>query len=104
MYSRLSPRARADIIGRRQRDNVELDAALVSAHVKRTVEENFTPAAFVLRHSMPWVDSDGVRLMFVAFGKSFYAFEAELRRMAGEDDQIGGARFAFTHQLPGSDI
>ena len=53
---------------------------------------------------MPWVDNDGVRLMFVALGKSFYAFEAELRRMAGEDDQIGGARFAFTHQLPGSDI
>ena len=60
------------------------------------------PEAFVLRHSMPWADGDGAGPMFVAFGKSFDAFESQLRRMAGKDDQIGDALFAFTRPLSGS--
>ncbi|MDA0229098.1 MAG: Dyp-type peroxidase [Proteobacteria bacterium] len=93
---------RDDIIGRRLQDNVELDDAPASAHVKRTAQESFTPEAFVLRRSMPWVNGDGAGLMFVAFGKSFDAFEAQLRRMAGEDDQICDALFRFTRPMSGS--
>jgi putative iron-dependent peroxidase len=102
LFEALAEGARDDIIGRRRHDNVELDDAPASAHVKRTAQENFTPEAFVLRRSMPWVDGDGAGLMFVAFGKSFDAFEAQLRRMAGEDDQICDALFAFTRPLSGS--
>ena len=101
-FEALAEGARDDIIGRRRHDNVELDDAPASAHVKRTAQESFTPEAFVLRRSMPWADGDGAGLMFVAFGKSFDAFEAQLRRMAGEDDQICDALFAFTRPLSGS--
>lgn len=39
--------------------------------------------------------------MFLAFGKSFDAFEALLRRMTGHDDGIHDALFAFTRPLTG---
>ena len=102
LFEALAEDARDDIIGRRRQDNVEFDDSPASAHVKRTAQENFTPEAFVLRRSMPWADGEGAGLMFVAFGKSFDAFEAQLRHMAGEDDQICDALFAFTRPLSGS--
>lgn len=91
-----------DIIGRRRRDNVEFDDAPASTHVKRTAQESFTPEAFVVRRSMPWADRESAGLMFVAFGNSFDAFEAQLRRMAGEEDQITDALFRFTRPVSGS--
>lgn len=93
---------RDNIIGRRLSDNEELDDAPVSAHVKRTAQESFTPEAFVLRRSMPWSDSDGSGLMFVAFGHSFDAFEAQLRRMTGQEDGILDGLFRFTRPISGS--
>ena len=89
-------------IGRRISDNVELDDAPESAHVKRTAQENFEPEAFVLRRSMPWSDKMSAGLNFIAFGKSFDAFEAQLKRMAGIDDGITDALFSFTRPLSGS--
>ena len=91
-----------NIIGRRLSDNEELDDAPASAHVKRTAQESFEPEAFVLRRSMPWADADGEGLMFVAFGKSFDAFEAQLRRMTGEEDGITDGLFRFTRPVTGS--
>jgi putative iron-dependent peroxidase len=93
---------RDNIIGRRQSDNEELDDAPESAHVKRTAQESFTPEAFVLRRSMPWADSRGEGLMFVAFGKSLDAFEAQLRRMTGQEDGIVDGLFRFTRPISGS--
>lgn len=84
------------IIGRRRSDNEELDDAPEYAHVKRTAQERFEPEAFVLRRSMPWADGDGEGLVFVAFGASFDAFEAQLRRMVGLDDGITDGLFRFT--------
>ena len=55
---------------------------------KRTVQESFEPEAFVVRRSVPWADKGGEGLMFVAFGQSLDAFEAQLRRMAGQEDGI----------------
>jgi len=90
------------MIGRRKADDVELDDAPPTAHVKRTAQENFNPEAFVVRRSMPWSDPGGAGLVFVAFGKSFDAFEAQLRRMVGLDDGIEDALFRFTHPETGS--
>lgn len=88
-------------IGRRFRDNEELDDAPISAHVKRTAQESFSPEAFILRRSMPWVEANDSGLNFVAFGKSFDAFEAQLKRMAGHEDGVTDAIFAFTRPLTG---
>jgi putative iron-dependent peroxidase len=88
-------------IGRRRVDNEELADAPASAHVKRTAQEDFEPEAFVVRRSMPWVTGDAAGLVFLAFGKSFDAFEAQLRRMTGHDDGISDALFRFTRPLTG---
>ena len=40
--------------------------------------------------------------MFVAFGHSHDAFEAQLRRMVGEDDGIVDALFDFTRPVTGA--
>jgi putative iron-dependent peroxidase len=89
-------------IGRRRRDNKELGNAPASAHVKRTAQESFTPEAFVWRRSMPWADATQAGLMFVAFGKSLDAFDAQLKRMAGAEDGIVDALFTFTRPVTGA--
>ena len=101
-FDALSTRQRDDAIGRRRSDNVELADAPPSAHVKRTAQESFTPEAFVLRRSMPWAEGLRSGLMFVAFGKSFDAFEAQMRRMAGAEDGIADALFGFTRPISGA--
>lgn len=93
---------RDDIIGRRQSDNEELDGAPQSAHVKRTAQESFAPEAFVLRRSMPWADEYAAGLNFVAFGRSFDAFEAQMLRMVGAEDGIVDALFTFTRPVSGA--
>jgi porphyrinogen peroxidase len=89
-------------IGRRRKDNKELDKAPASAHVKRTAQESFTPEAFVWRRSMPWADATQAGLNFVAFGKSLHAFDAQLKRMAGAEDGIVDALFTFTRPVTGA--
>ncbi|MEE9549808.1 MAG: Dyp-type peroxidase [Candidatus Binatia bacterium] len=89
-------------IGRRKSDNEEIEDAPLSAHVKRTAQESFQPEAFVLRRSMPWADKTRAGLVFVAFGKSFDAFEALLRRMVGVEDGISDALFRFTRPISGN--
>ena len=89
-------------IGRRKSDNKELSNAPSSAHVKRTAQESFSPEAFILRRSMPWADGTRGGLNFVAFGKSFDAFETQLKRMVGAEDGITDALFKFTKPVSGS--
>lgn len=96
------PRSEQDnSFGRRRDDNEEIEDAPPSAHVKRTAQEDFEPEAFVVRRSMPWVAGADAGLVFLAFGKSFDAFEAQLRRMTGHDDGISDALFGFTRPLTG---
>ena len=90
-----------DIIGRRKSDNEELDEAPESAHVKRTAQESFEPEAFVVRRSMPWTAGAEAGLMFLAFGCSLDAFEAQLRRMSGLEDGIVDALYRFSRPLTG---
>ncbi|NMG34959.1 Dyp-type peroxidase [Azoarcus sp. TTM-91] len=88
-------------IGRRRSDNEELEDAPESAHVKRTAQEDFDPEAFVLRRSMPWAEGRNAGLLFLAFGKSFDAFEAQLHRMSGAEDGVVDALYRFTRPLTG---
>ena len=101
-FQAMSPHQQDDAVGRRRSDNVELADAPPSAHVKRTAQESFEPPAFMLRRSMPWTEGPGAGLMFVAFGASFAAFEAQLARMVGAEDGITDAIFDFTRPITGA--
>lgn len=101
-FARLGPHGQDHAIGRRRADNEELDDAPESAHVKRTAQEDFEPEAFVLRRSMPWAHDRDAGLMFVAAGRSFQAFEAQMRRMSGQEDGLRDALFGFSRPLTGS--
>lgn len=100
-FDAMGSAAQDNMIGRRRLDNAELDDAPPSAHVKRTAQESFEPEAFVLRRSMPWAEGQRCGLMFVAFGRSFDAFEAQMRRMVGLDDQVLDGLFAISAPLTG---
>jgi putative iron-dependent peroxidase len=89
-------------IGRHRVSNEELEDSPQSAHVKRTAQESFDPEAFMLRRSMPWMMSMQAGLMFVAFGKSLYAFEAQMKRMAGQEDGITDAIFGISRPVNGA--
>ena len=89
------------IMGRRLSDNEELDDAPISAHVKRTAQESFTPEAFIVRRSMPWIEGERAGLMFLAFGHSFNAFEAQLRRMSGLEDGIADGLYRMSRPITG---
>jgi porphyrinogen peroxidase len=101
-FNALPAREQDDAIGRRKSDNEELTGAPASSHVKRTAQESFTPEAFVLRRSMPWAEGNRGGLVFVAFGKSLDAFEAQLKRMVGLEDGITDALFRFTKPVTGA--
>ncbi|NCP39242.1 MAG: Dyp-type peroxidase [Rhodoferax sp.] len=95
-FDAMSTLAQDHMVGRRRVDNEELEDAPESAHVKRTAQESFTPEAFLLRRSMPWAAGTQAGLMFVAFGKSFDAFEAQLRRMVGLEEGVVDALFGVS--------
>ncbi len=101
-FGSMTPKQQDNAIGRRKRDNKELGGAPPSAHIKRTAQESFEPEAFVLRRSMPWSDAGSAGLVFLAFGRAFEAFEAQLRRMCGMDDGIADALFGFTRPETGA--
>jgi len=101
-FNAMSSAQQDNVIGRRVSDNEELEDAPASAHVKRTAQENFEPAAFVLRRSMPWSLGTQSGFYFVAFGRSLDAFEAQLKRMSGAEDGIVDGLFSFSQPLTGS--
>ena len=101
-FEAMSSRQRDDVFGRRRSSNEEFASAPASAHIKRTAQENFEPAAFVVRRSMPWADAMRAGLVFVSFGSSLDKFEAQLRRMVGGDDGITDALFKFTRPVTGA--
>lgn len=103
-FDAMSSQMQDHVFGRRRSDSVELNSAPESAHVKRTAQESFDPEAFMLRRSMPWAVGGKVGLMFVAFGKSFDAFEAQMRRMVGQEDGIVDALFRISRPLTGANF
>lgn len=98
-FDAMDAQAQDHAIGRRRLDDVEIEDAPKTAHVKRTAQEDFAPEAFLLRRSMPWSAGNRAGLMFVAFGHSFQAFEAQLMRMSGAEDGVVDALFQFTRPL-----
>lgn len=92
---------RDDTFGRRQDDNEEFDEAPESAHVKRTAQESFEPAAFMVRRSMPFLTPAEAGLLFVAYGESLDRYERVLRRMVGLEDGIVDALFGFSRPVTG---
>jgi putative iron-dependent peroxidase len=101
-FAAMSSEDQDNSVGRRKVDNEELADAPESSHVKRTAQESFSPEAFLLRRSMPWNSEAQQGLVFVAFGNSFDAFEAQLKRMIGFEDGITDALFQFTRPLSGN--
>jgi putative iron-dependent peroxidase len=101
-FSELPQTEQDHIIGRRKSDNQEIEDAPESAHVKRAEQESFTPEAILLRRSMPFAQTYGEGLMFVAFGKTLDAFEVQLTRMAGLEDGIVDALFRFSRPINGA--
>jgi len=101
-FERLGQPGQDLAVGRRRSDNEELADAPGSAHVRRTAQESFEPEAFVLRRSMPWALAHKAGLIYVAFGHSFAAFEAQMRRMAGREDGIVDALFGFSRPVNGA--
>lgn len=98
-FNAMTKSAQDNAIGRERVSNDELENAPKTAHIKRTTQEDFSPEAFVMRRSMPWVEGQTSGLMFVAFGFSFDAFEAQWRRMLGLDDGIKDALFKFSQPM-----
>jgi len=101
-FEALADEAANRSIGRDRLTNEELGDSPASSHVKRTAQESFEPEAFLLRRSMPWMISMQAGLMFVAFGRSLYAFEAQMRRMAGQEDGVTDALFQISKPVNGA--
>ena len=101
-FEAMSRQQQDHTIGRERDSNEELDDAPESAHVKRTAQESFAPEAFLLRRSMPWAEGNQGGLVFTAFGHSFDAFEAQLRRMSGAEDGVTDALYSFTEPETGA--
>ncbi len=99
----MSTHEQSHAIGRDRDSNEELEDAPESAHIKRTTQEDFTLSdgseGFSWRRSMPWVAGDASGLHFVSFGKSFEAFELQLKRMSGSDDGITDAVLQMSQPL-----
>ncbi len=101
-FESLSAQEQDNVIGRSKDTNEEIPSAPISAHVKRVEQEDFTPEAFVVRRSSPWIENQQSGLMFLSFGHSFDAFEAQLHRMLGLDDNVTDALFDFSRPLTGN--
>lgn len=93
---------RDQMVGRRHSDNEEIADAPASSHVKRSAQESFEPAAFLVRRSMPWASGHAQGLEFIAYARSLDAFEQILRRMLGLDDGIVDALFRFSTPTTGA--
>lgn len=101
-FSSHSEAERDNIIGRRHSDNEELGDAPISAHVKRSAQESFEPAAFMWRRSQPFISGEGVSgLEFIAYAANLDAFERMMARMAGLEDGVVDALFAFSRPVNG---
>ena len=50
---------------------------------------------------MPWATVWGQGLEFIAYGRTLDAYERVMRRMAGLDDGVVDATFAYSRQVTG---
>jgi putative iron-dependent peroxidase len=100
-FTRQAPAEQDATIGRARADNAELPDAPPAAHVKRTAQESFEPAAFMLRRSMPFGTAQEHGLYFVAYGADLDRFDRVMRRMCGAEDGVVDALFRFSRPVSG---
>lgn len=100
-FRSLPSKKRDAVMGRRLDTNEEIEDAPESAHVKRSAQESYDPAAFMVRRSMPWATAREQGLEFISYVESLDRFERVLRRMAGLEDGITDALFTFSRPLTG---
>lgn len=100
-FRQFSEERREMLVGRRADSNDEIEDAPESAHVKRTAQESFEPAAFMVRRSMPWATATQEGLEFIAQVESLDRFEIMMRRMAGLEDGIVDGLFMFSRPVSG---
>jgi len=97
-----TPAQRDAFIGRRRDTNEEMPRAPISAHVKRSTQEDFDPPAFMVRRSMPFASGNLQGLEFISYVAELDTFERMMRRMAGLDaDGISDALFRFSRPVTG---
>jgi putative iron-dependent peroxidase len=101
LMARMPAAARDAVVGRALDTNEELPDAPPSAHVKRTAQESFEPAAFMVRRSMPYGGLREHGLYFVAFVEALDRFDRMMRRMAGVEDGIVDGLFAYSRPATG---
>ena len=101
-FEAMTTRVQDHTFGRRRSDNQSLEDAPPTAHIKRVEQESVEPPAFILRRSVPWAQDGRAGLVFVAFGKSFDAFETLLQRMTGQEDGVTDALFNISKPLSGA--
>lgn len=100
-FNSLSQSRRDNTIGRRIKDNSEIENAPRSAHVKRTAQEDFEPNGFMLRRSMSFAGERGKGLEFISYVAHLDTFERQMRHMAGLDDGVADALFQFSRPVTG---
>jgi putative iron-dependent peroxidase len=100
-FRQFPPTRRDETIGRQIDTNDEIEEAPPSAHVKRTAQESYEPAAFMVRRSMPWATAHEEGLEFIAYGNTLDRFERVLHRMVGLDDGVVDALFTFSRPVTG---
>ena len=101
-FGRLPVSQQSLVIGRERESDDEIDAAPQSAHVKRTAQEDYAPAAFMWHRSMPWGMPLHHGLQFIAFMADLGRADRMLRRMAGLEDGIADAMLDYTTALTGA--
>jgi putative iron-dependent peroxidase len=84
------------VMGRERESDEEIETAPLTAHVKRTAQEDYTPAAFMWRRSMPWGTPLRHGLQFIAFMADLDRADRMLRKMAGLEDGITDALLDYT--------
>jgi putative iron-dependent peroxidase len=101
-FNLMTEAAQDAMIGRRRKTNEEMPRAPLSAHVKRSTQEDFDPPAFMVRRSMPFAAGNLQGLEFISYVAALDTFEVMMRRMAGLDkDGITDALFKFSRPVTG---
>lgn len=94
------------MVGRTLADDVELTDSPASSHVHRTNQESYTPAAFMLRASLPYRIAGAAGpeegLYFVAFVATLDNFNRQMERMVGLEDGVVDALFTFSKPVTGA--
>jgi putative iron-dependent peroxidase len=101
-FEKLTPEAKNAVFGRSRIDNVELEDAPPTAHVKRVDQKAWDPPMTILRKSMPWGDVARSGLQFLAFTCDLERIDTLLARMVGAADEFSDSLLWYTRAETGA--